>query len=173
MLSPTILTKRLIMRRFKETDIDMQYKILTDPNLSKYISFPKITKEEELECIKKWIKEADLDKYEKWVIELKDSNIPIGNISVNCIDKKNNYCNVGYVILTEYQNMGYATEALKGISDYLLEKYYLVECSCNELNKASAKVMEKAGFINDGYIKDRRKNRDGSYTAVLFYSKKK
>ena len=34
MLSPTITTERLILRRFKESDIDMQYEVLTDDRLA-------------------------------------------------------------------------------------------------------------------------------------------
>lgn len=175
MLSPKIETKRLILRRYKETDIDMQYGILQDDRLSTYIKFPNLTKEEELECIKKWINDADTDKYEKWVIELKEKNIPIGTISVNHINKKNNYCNVGYVITYDYWSNGYATEALIAVSDYLLNErnYYLVECSCNELNIQSSKVMQKAGFKKDGYIANRRINKDGTYTGVEYYSKSK
>lgn len=71
MLSPKIETDRLILRRYKENDIDAIYEIITDERLSKYIKFPKLSKEEELECIRKWISEADQSKYEKWVIELK------------------------------------------------------------------------------------------------------
>ena len=88
MLSPTLETERLIIRRFKETDIDMQYEIIHDSRLATYIKFPDLTKQEELECIKNWINEADESKYEKWVIELKKDNTPIGNISVNGINKK-------------------------------------------------------------------------------------
>ena len=102
MLSPKLETERLILRRYEETDIDMQYEVLTDNRLAKYINFPNLTKEEELECIKDWIKNADDSKYEKWVITLKGDNTPIGNISVNRIEKKHNYCNVGYVILYAY-----------------------------------------------------------------------
>lgn len=51
-LSPRIETDRLILRRFKESDIDMQYDILHDDRLATYIHFPDLTKEEELECIK-------------------------------------------------------------------------------------------------------------------------
>lgn len=172
MLSPKIETKRLILRRYKETDIDMQYEVLTDDRLARYIKFPNLTKEEELECIKKWIEEADDSKYEKWVITLKDDNTPIGNISVNGIEKKHNYCNVGYVILYDYWGKGYASEALNAVSDYLLDSgYYLVECSCNELNKQSSRVMEKAGFKKDGYIANRRLNHDGTYSGVEYYSK--
>lgn len=175
MLSPKIETERLLLRRYKESDIDMQYDILHDERLSKYIHFPDLTKEQELECIRKWINDADIDKYEKWVIELKDKNIPIGNISVNGIDKKNNYCNVGYVIIYDYWGYGYASEALKAVSDYLLNErnYYLVECSCNELNKQSSKVMLKAGFKKDGYIANRRRNSNGTYNGVEYYSKSK
>lgn len=175
MLSPTLETERLIIRRFKETDIDIQYEIIHDSRLATFIQFPDLTRQEELECIKNWINEADESKYEKWVIELKKDNTPIGNISVNGINKKNNYCNVGYVILYDYQNNGYATEALKKVSDYLLNdrNYYLVECSCNELNAQSSKVMLKAGFKKDGYIANRRLNKNGTYSGVEYYSKTK
>jgi len=173
MLSPTIETERLILRRFKESDIDLQYEILTDERLAKYISFPNKTKEEELEVIKEWIKEADESKNEKWVIVLKETDTPIGNISVNHVDKHHNYCNVGYVIIYDYWGHGYAAEALKAVSDYLVDKYYLVECSCNELNTQSSKVMIKAGFKKDGYIANRRLNKDGTYSGVEYYSKMK
>lgn len=174
MLSPKLETERLILRRYEETDIDMQYEVLTDNRLAKYIKFPNLTREEELECIKDWIKNADDSKYEKWVITLKGDNTPIGNISVNGIEKKHNYCNVGYVILYDHWGKGYASETLKVVSDYLLDSgYYLVECSYNELNKQSSRVMEKAGFKKDGYIANRRLNKDGTYSGVEYYSKTK
>ena len=65
MLSPTITTERLILRRFKESDIDMQYEIITDKRLATYPNFSDISKEEELQCIKNWIKNADTDECEK------------------------------------------------------------------------------------------------------------
>lgn len=68
MLSPKLETERLILRRYEEKDIDMHYEVLTDSRLAEYIKFPNLTKEEELECIKDWIKNADDSKYEKWVI---------------------------------------------------------------------------------------------------------
>ena len=175
MLSPKIETERLLLRRYKDTDIDAIYDIITDSRLSKYIKFPNLTKEEELECIKTWIKEADESKYERWVIERKSDGIVVGNVDVNTVVKKHNYCNVGYTVRYDYWGNGYAAEALKVISDYLLNVrgYYLVECSCNELNKQSSKVMLKAGFKKDGYIANRRLNIDGTYSGVEYYSKTK
>lgn len=172
MQSPKLETKRLILRRYNESDIDAFYEILHDDRLHKYIPFPDLTKDEELEYINKCMVEANDSKYEKWAIVLKENNETIGNISVNTVNKKHNYCNVGYVVRYDYWGNGYAGEALKAVSDYLLDSgYYLVECSCNELNTQSSKAMIKAGFKKDGYIANRRKNSDGSYSGVEYYSK--
>ena len=111
MLSPRIETDRLILRRYKESDIDAIYEIITDERLAKYIKYPNLTKDEELECIKKWISEADENKYEKWVMELKSTGEVVGNIDVNTIVKKHNYCNVGYTVRYKFWGNGYAAEA--------------------------------------------------------------
>ena len=173
MLSPRIETNRLILRRYKESDIDAVYEIITDERLAKYIKYPALTKDEELECIRKWISEADENECEKWVMELKSTGEVVGNIDVNTVVRKHNYCNVGYTVRYKHWGNGYAAEALKAVADHLLNNrgYYLVECSCNELNVQSFRVMEKAGFKKDGYIANRRLNKDGKYSGVVYYSK--
>ena len=63
-------------------------------------------------------------------MELKSTGDVVGNIDVNTVVKKHNYCNVGYTVRYKYWGNGYASEALKAVSDYLLDSgYYLVECS--------------------------------------------
>ena len=175
MLSRTLETERLILRRYEEKDINTLLEIITDERLVEYklISYENLTKEEKINLIKDWIREAKTSLKEKWVIELKDTHEVVGNIVINDFIKKPNYCNVGYAILYDYWGKGYATEALKAVSYYLLNyrDYYLVECSCNENNKRSIRVLEKSGFVEDGYIKNRRINKDGTYSSVIYYSK--
>ena len=172
MLSPKLETNRLILRRYNETDIEAFYEIIHDDRLQTFITFPNLTKKQELEYIRECIKNVETDKCEKWSIVLKESNETIGNISVNTVVKKHNYCDVGYVIRYDYWGNGYATEALTAVSNYLLETgYYLVECTCNELNKQSSRVMKKAGFKKDGCIPNRRLNKDGTYSGAEYYSK--
>ena len=174
MLSPKLETERLILRRYEKSDLDAFYEIIQDERLQKYIPFPDFTREQELEYIKECMKIAEIDTNEKWAIVLKNNNETIGNISVNTVVKKHNYCNVGYVIRYDYWGNGYAAEALNAVSNYLLESgYYLVECTCNELNKQSSRVMEKAGFKKDCNIPNRRLNKDGTYSGVDYYSKTK
>ena len=175
MLSPTLQTERLILRRYAESDLDAMYEIITDKRLSKYIKFPSFTKEEELECIRRWMANAEESQYERWVMERKSDGAVVGNIDVNTVVKKHNYCNVGYTVRYDYWGNGYAPEALAAVADYLLTQrgYYLVECSCNERNTQSSRVMEKAGFQKDGRIDSRRLNDDGTYSAVVYYSKRR
>ena len=52
MLSPKLETKRLILRRLEESDLDAMYEIISDSRLSKYIQFPRLSKDEELEYIR-------------------------------------------------------------------------------------------------------------------------
>ncbi len=172
MLSPRLETERLILRRYEESDIDAFYEIIHDDRLQSFIPFPNLTKEQELEYIKECVKNVKTDKCEKWSITLKGNNETIGNISVNTVVKKHNYCDVGYVIRYDYWGNGYAAEALNVVSNHLLESgYNLVEGTCNELNKQSSRVMEKAGFKKDGCIPNRRFNKDGTYSGVEYYSK--
>ncbi len=171
MLSPTIETDRLIIRRYSKSDIDAFYEIITDKRLQKFIKFPSLTYEEEVKYIDECIDNAFCDTLEKWTIVLKDTNDVIGNIAVNKIHEKDDYCEVGYVIRYKYWGNGYTSEALKAVSNYLLTKYYLIECKCDEDNKQSYRVMEKAGFIRDGYIPNRRLLDDGTRKGLLYYSK--
>ena len=175
MLTPTLETDRLIIRRYKESDIDALYEIITDKRLSKFITFPETTYEEELDYIKTCIIISDTSNRERWAIELKETNDVVGMIEITHIFKQHNYCDVGYTIRYKYWGNGYAAEALKIVSDYFLNerKFHLVECSCNELNIQSSRVMIKAGFKKDGYVPDRRLNEDGTYSGVEYYSKRK
>ena len=176
MLSRTLETERLILRRYEEKDINTLLEILTDKRLTEYklVSYEDLTKEEKINLIKDWIRKSKTSLTEKWVIEVKETHEVVGNIVVNNVIRKPNYCNVGYAILYNYWGNGYATEALKAVSYYLLNyrNYYLVECSCNENNIRSIRVLEKSGFIKDGYINNRRINKDGTYSSVVYYSKK-
>lgn len=173
MLSPKLETERLILRRWQESDIDVLYEMITDKRLSKFLKIPNITKEDELKRLKKWIAEVDESLNERWVITEKDTGNIVGKIDVESVNKKNNYCDVGYMLRFGYWKKGYMTEALKAVTNYLLSErgYYLIEGYCNELNIASSRVMLNAGFSKDGYIANRRLNEDGTYSGLEYYSK--
>lgn len=82
-------------------------------------------------------------------------------------------CEIGYVYGSKFWGNGYATEALRKVLEYLLVDcdFHLVEATHYESNLASGKVMEKAGMIKDGVLRERRlKKNSEEYDNLVVYS---
>lgn len=155
-------TNRLILRKFNENDyIKMYDNWASDKHVTKYVSFNTHQNYKETkEIINEWIKEYDNGSY-NWVVELKDTNKIIGNISVIEISKKHNNCDVGYVFGAKFWGNGYATESLKIVVEFLLDEcaFHLIEAKHHASNPASGRVMEKVGMKKDGILRERRINK--------------
>ena len=67
---------------------------------------------------------------------------------LNDVEIKDGAMELGYVIHPDYHNRGYMTQALKlAISNLFDLGYKRVVCGAFEQNKASQRVMEKAGML--------------------------
>ena len=85
-------------------------------------------------------------------IFLNDGTI-IGDVALQGIDEVNRSCSIGMGIAKiENRNKGYGLEAIRLILDHGFNNMGLERITGNtlEINKASIKVMEKAGFILEG-----------------------
>ena len=156
-----IITERLILRKFVETDVfDFYNNWANDKEVTKYLSWPH---HENLEVTKivlnNFIKSYDNMEY-NWAIEL--DNSVIGNISTVKNDYNNKTCEIGYVIGKKYWNNGYMTEALKAVIKYLFAECYLKISARHDVNNpSSGKVMEKAGMKYKETIYKCVKNNQG------------
>ena len=81
---------------------------------------------------------------------------------------------LGYGILPEFRGKGLATAAVKIITDYGFKKLKLrrIEGYCRTFNKASAKVLEKAGYKLEGVLR-KNKCKDGKYLDDMVWAKVK
>lgn len=170
----TLETERLILRKFTLDDVEAVFKNWgSDLNVTKYVSFAPHKKiEETKEIISMWISEYADDNF-NWIVELKETHEVVGNISVNEKSRKHNNCEIGYVYGSKFWGNGYATEALRKVLEYLLVDcdFHLVEARHYESNPASGKVMEKAGMIKDGVLRERRlKKNSEEYDNLVVYS---
>lgn len=89
------------------------------------------------------------------------SGVPIGFISAKPeMNKFSNLpmWNMGYAIASEHRNQGYATDAVRGLTNFLLHNFSIphVMLDINDDNEASKAVARKCGFkkpsVNMGYI---------------------
>lgn len=160
----TIETNRLILRKFTMDDTkDMYNNWGSDPETSKMLPWDVHENEEVTrELLTEWTKGYDDNMYFKWVVEIKDNNEIIGDISVVKNNKSDKVCEIGYCYGSKYWGEGYATEALRAVLEYLLNDvgYRLVQAKHISGNPASGKVMSKSGMKYDATLRSRIINKD-------------
>ena len=90
--------------------------------------------------------------YAIWMIERKDGT-HIGELCFKGLSAEG-IVEIGYGISEEYQNNGYATEAVKAILEWAFShlEVNVVEAETDPENIASKRVLEKCGFALNGVI---------------------
>ena len=147
----------------------------SDPLVCRYLTWDI---HESIEATEKYV-ESKLDRYEKgdycfdWVVELKSTHEPIGDIEAVNVSKKDNLVEMGDCYGSSYWNKGYATEALKAFIDYMfseVEVDKVIACHIST-NPASGRVMEKAGMHLDaslkGYFIDKNTGKRAERVVIL------
>ncbi|MEM3074772.1 MAG: GNAT family N-acetyltransferase [Candidatus Pacearchaeota archaeon] len=108
---------------------------------------------------------------EKFVIEVEGE--AVGEIGAHDIIK-NHKAVISYWLAKKCRGKGITTKAVKILTDYLFNKYKLVRIQGNvrTFNKASARVLEKAGYKLEGILK-KNKLKNGKYLDDMIWAKTK
>ena len=90
--------------------------------------------------------------YAIWMIELKDGT-HIGELCFKGLNSKG-IAEIGYGISEEYQNNGYATEAVNAVLKWAFDNpnVIAIEAETDSENSSSKRVLEKCGFTLNGEI---------------------
>lgn len=134
------------------------------------------------ESQKKWyyLKIENLDKDSdmySWTIFLKDTDKPIGQITVQPNDRYDdlNIRNIGWYIDPELQGRGLAFEAALEVLKFMFNEVNIerIETEAVTVNEPSWRLMEKLGFERNGTIKASYKDMDESdiYKYTYFLTK--
>lgn len=152
-----IETKRLILRKIEKNDYINIYKNWTSDKITtRYLTWDIHAS---LEETKKYV-EYKLEKNKKpysfdWLIVLKETNEPIGEIEAVDVSLRDKLVTVGYCIGSKYFGNGYVLEALNEFIKYMFEEVKVDKIICCHIstNPNSGKVMAKAGMKKDGVLK--------------------
>lgn len=145
-------TKRLILRNFKDKDLDTLFSYRNDNNCAKYQRWKDTSRESLKDLISK-NKNSKIDgNTVQLAISLKATDELIGDVFVAFKDK---VITLGYTIAPKYQRNGYAFEIISAIKDYLFDNFegYEIVGLVHPDNEPSKKLLEKLDFINEGYAK--------------------
>jgi RimJ/RimL family protein N-acetyltransferase len=115
--------------------------------------------------IEKWFNEESQNSW--WIIENSEAQ-PVGQI-ISGPDGPHQF--IGYILHPDHRNKGYCTEAVELMVDYLFlaKNIVRVQAEANPENKASIRVLEKAGFTFEG-VRRKANFMHGRYNDSAFYS---
>ena len=92
--------------------------------------------------------------YAMWFIKLKgEPETVIGDMCFKGLSD-DGMVEIGYGVYPNYENHGYATEAVMALVDWVIKRdgVKCIEAEAEESNAASLRVLEKCGFVANGKI---------------------
>jgi ribosomal-protein-alanine N-acetyltransferase len=148
-----IETERLILREFRETDVDGFFEMDSNPAVHKYLGNNPISTIEQAKVGVANIMQQYLDNgIGRWATIEKSSGNFIGWSGLKFIreyeNNRINFYDVGYRLIPKYWGKGYATESCKAALAYGFNTMQLNEIigTANVENKASRRALEKCGL---------------------------
>lgn len=165
-----LTTDRLIIRFITLKDVDDYYEYAKNPEIGPNAGWKPI----ESRKIAERVVASMVLKKETYGIILRQNDKLIGTIAIynDTIRKYRKACSIGFSVSADYQNMGYATEALKAIIEYIFRylDYEIIEIGHHVGNYKSKRVIEKCGFYYNGRLDKFKVLYDGTVIDADFYS---
>lgn len=148
---PTLVSDRLVLRPFRDDDIPAVERMLSTPHIAEYtLNFPHPPPPG---FARDWIGRhrmwARRGVHLQWAVALPDDT-PVGAVGIAL--RPDPPCgDIGYWVGPDYWNHGYATEATRAVIAYGVDNLHLtrIQASCFTGNDASARVLQKAGMVEE------------------------
>ena len=146
-----IETERLILRRPRPADAQAIFdRYASDPEVTRYLGWPR---HQSIEQTRAFLHFSD-NAWAEWpggpyVIELRASRVILGGAGFGFETPFR--AAVGYVLASDSWGRGYATEALRVLTDISPEiGIHRLHADCHPEHRASSRVLEKCDFVLEG-----------------------
>ncbi len=165
-------SSRLLLRQITPEDVNEVFALRSNAEIMKYIPRPLVTTNEEaLEHIQ--MIQGKLEKNEgiNWGITIKGNPKLIGIIGHYRMRWEHYRSEIGYMLLPEYHGQGITTEAIQLMINYGFNKMNMhsLEGIIDPANTASARVLEKNGFVKEAHLIE-NEFFDGRFLDTVIYS---
>lgn len=143
--TPTLITERLILRRFTDHDAEALFRILSDREVNTFLPmFPLETLEEaDTYLVNNYLNKYKMPHAYHYAVCLKTDSIPIGYVNISDDDSHD----LGYGLLREFWHQGLITEAGKAVIERLKSSELPYITATHDIqNPRSGAVMKKLGM---------------------------
>lgn len=164
-------TERLFLTDYEFENLDDFFKLKSCNEVWNHSTFiPLKEKAQAKTLLENLINDRNNGKYVFMALYRKDTKEFIGEAGIIGYTPHANRCVVGYNLLPQYWNQGYATEITKRIVKYAFESlgFERIEALALQINTASCKVLRKSGFILEGVLRNFSRCETG-YKNVCYY----
>lgn len=147
-----ITTERLELRRFRPEDAEAFSAYRSVPEVARFQSFTAPFSLEEAQRTVASYAEGDPLQAGWFQYAIALDGLLIGDIGLNTFDNLMQ-ADIGYTLAQEYQGKGYATEAVGGLLEHLftVRELHRVSAEVDARNVASARLLERLGFQQEGF----------------------
>ena len=154
----SLATERLVLEDLNGEDLDNIRRIARDRGLMKYVLIWLENDEQIARFLRHAIDEAGQEKRMDYVLaaRTKETNAFAGLTFIEIDRELKSTAEVGIVLLPEFCNAGYGSEILRAYLAFGFETLgmHRVYGKCDELNRASALLMEKCGLTYEGTLRE-------------------
>lgn len=172
---PDLDTPRLCLRALTRADADDMFRVHADPEVLRFIGRPKPASIDAImERIDGMIESTRAEAGITWKLCDRATGAYVGGAGLKYWDKTHRRAEVGYILARERWGRGLATEALAPILRFGFERMRLhsVEARVHPDNRASRRVLEKVGFVQEGYLRESYFNSaTGVFEDTVVYSR--
>ncbi len=151
-------TKRLILRLLTDADLNAIFSFRSDSEVMRYWSSPPITEVAQAQGAITYSQEGfTAGDLLQLGIERKDDSVLIGVCTLLDFHLTSRRAEIGYMLGRPYWGQGYMHEALKRLVQYAFDELNLnrLEADIDPRNLASAKTLERLGFLKEGHLRER------------------
>jgi RimJ/RimL family protein N-acetyltransferase len=145
----TILeTDRLILREFILEDLDEVFRLVSDPDVTRYIGdVCKSVEDARKRMVEQTFRDYEKFGYGRWAVVCKSTGKVIGAAGLKFLDDVGEV-DLGYSFFKEHWGKGLATEASRAVVAYGVDNLQIqrIVGIADIENQASIRVLEKVGF---------------------------
>ena len=168
-----LVTDRLRLRALSLDDIDAVFAMRSDPKAMEFVPRPLARSLDDARAlINSILEEQAVGNGIIWAITLKDDPQMIGTIGYWRIQKEHYRGELGYMLLPAHWGKGIISEAIAAVTEHGFRAigFHSIEAIVDPGNPASMKVLEKNGFVREGWFKENFYH-NGRFLDSVMYSR--
>lgn len=154
---PVLETKRLVLRAPAPEDAAAIFRIMADPQVMRYFGSPPMTAPDEAtQRVAGFTESFQEQSGIRWAITLRESGEFIGSCGFWRLVKAHFRAEIGYELAPEWWGQGLMPEALSAALSFgfTIMGLHSVEAQIDPENNGSRRVLEKLGFVQEGYFRE-------------------